>query len=162
MLAEPPSYRENCCYQHRTNSRLINGNPYDLNSLGDIQKLAIPFGFCLQTAEKSRGQLEIRRFLDQTNRLGATYFWKNFRTNETYEKFSKNSNFFQKKIRKNFRKILSLYQEYVVTDRRSLDSGSLKTIRHLILGEPIAERIHLMTNISGSASLAQSARPTAC
>ena len=32
-----------------------NGNPYDLNSLGDIEKLAIPFGFCLQTADKSRG-----------------------------------------------------------------------------------------------------------
>ena len=44
--------------------------------------------FRLQTAEKSRGWLEIRRFLDQTNRLGASYFWKKFRTNETYEKFS--------------------------------------------------------------------------
>ena len=61
--------------------------------------------FRLQTAEKSRGWLEIRRFLDQTNRLGATYFWKNFRTNETYEKFSKNSKIFQKFFRKNFRKI---------------------------------------------------------
>ena len=77
-------------------------------------------GFCfgtfrLQTAEKSRGWLEIRRFLDQTNRLGATYFWKNFRTNETYEKFSKNSKFFQKKNRKNFRfffgKVLAYIRE---------------------------------------------------
>ena len=81
----------------------FNGHPYDLNSLGDIQKLAIPFGFCLQTAEKLRGQLEIRRFLDQTNRLGATYFWKIFeRTKHTKSfKFSENS----KKIRKKFRNI---------------------------------------------------------
>ena len=54
--------------------------------------MAFCFGtFRLQTAEKSRGWLEIRRFLDQTNRLGATYFWKKIRKNETHEKFSKTS-----------------------------------------------------------------------
>ena len=67
--------------------------------------------FRLQTAEKSRGWLEIRRFLDQTNRLGATYFWKNFRTNETYEKFSKNSKNFQKNFSKNFSKIFRSFSK---------------------------------------------------
>ena len=83
--------------------------------------MAFCFGtFRLQTAEKSRGWLEIRRFLDQTNRLGATYFWKNFRTNETNESFRKFRNFFNfffekfsiffsKKFSKNFRKFFSLY-----------------------------------------------------
>ena len=69
--------------------------------------------FRLQTAEKSRGWLEIRRFLDQTNRLGATYFWKNFRANETYEKFSKNSNFFQKKIEKIFENFFGKFLAYI-------------------------------------------------
>ena len=69
--------------------------------------------FRLQTAEKSRGWLEIRRFLDQTNRLGATYFWKNFRANETYEKFSKNSKNFQKKIEKKFEKIFGKLSAYI-------------------------------------------------
>ena len=79
--------------------------------------MAFCFGtFRLQTAEKSRGWLEIRRFLDQTNRLGATYFWKNFRTNETYEKFSKiskkNKNFFEK----NFGKFLAYIREAPLID----------------------------------------------
>ena len=45
-------------------------------------------------------------FLDQMNRLGATYFWKSFRKNETNEKFSQFlenvSNFF---FDRNFRTI---------------------------------------------------------
>ena len=69
--------------------------------------------FRLQTAEKSRGWLEIRRFLDQTNRLGATYFWKNFRTNETYEKFSKNSKIFKKKFEKIFEKFFGKFLAYI-------------------------------------------------
>ena len=78
--------------------------------------------FRLQTAEKSRGWLEIRRFLDQTNRLGATYFWKNFRTNETNEKFSKNSKIFQNFFRKNFRKIFGKFLAYI--REASLDTSS--------------------------------------
>ena len=41
-----------------------------------IRILATQTNKNLQTVKKSRGWLETRRFLDQTNRLGATYFWK--------------------------------------------------------------------------------------
>ena len=40
----------------------------------------------LQTAEKSRGWLEIERFLDQIDRVGANFFSKSFRTNERMNK----------------------------------------------------------------------------
>ena len=93
--------------------------------------------FRLQTAEKSRGWLEIRRFSDQMkfNRLGATYFWKIFRTNETYEKFSKNSNFFQnffrKKIRfffENFRIFRKIFVHFV-RSKNFPEIGRAETIR---------------------------------
>ena len=65
----------------------------------------------LQTTEISRGYLEIRQFLDQTNCLGATYFQKNYRKNKTNEKvFKKFEKFSKKKIEKVFRMIFgSLY-----------------------------------------------------
>ena len=105
--------------------------------------MAFCFGtFRLQTAEKSRGWLEIRRFLDQTNRLGATYFWKNFRTNETNEKFSKNSKIFQKKFRKFFRFFLKRFSNFSKTFRsfRSLEIFSRnRSRRDDLFGPKIVE-----------------------
>ena len=45
----------------------------------------------LQTTEKSRGWLEIGRFLDQIDRVDANYFSKNFQTNERASKRTKQS-----------------------------------------------------------------------
>ena len=50
-------------------------------------------------AEKSRGWLEIGRFLNQIDRADANYFSKNFRTNKRANKQTK-----QSKQTKNFRK----------------------------------------------------------
>ena len=54
----------------------------------------------LQTAEKLRGWLEIWRFSDQKDRSDPSCFMKNFRTNETNEKFLKNLKNYQKQFRK--------------------------------------------------------------
>ena len=58
----------------------------------------------LQTAEKSRGWLEFWRFSDQKDRSDPSCFMKNFRTNETNEKFPKNS----KNYRSIFQKIFKV------------------------------------------------------
>ena len=54
----------------------------------------------LQTTKKSRGWLEFWRNSDQKNRSDASCLMKNFRTNETNEKFPENSKNDRKKIRK--------------------------------------------------------------
>ena len=66
------------------------------------------------------------------NRLGATYFWKNFRNHETIEKFSKNfekfSKIFSKKILKNFRIFRKLFVRFV-RSKIFPEIGRAETIR---------------------------------
>ena len=86
----------------------------------------------LQTAEKSRGWLEIRRFSDRMNRLGATYFWKKNRNHETIEKFSKNFKKISKKFLKKFLKKFRIFRKLFVRFVRSKifpEIGRAETIR---------------------------------
>ena len=86
----------------------------------------------LKPPQKSRGWLEIRRFSDQMNRLGATYFWKNFRNHETIEKFSKNFENFSKNCSKIFLKNFRIFRKLFVRFVRSKifpEIGRAETIR---------------------------------
>ena len=50
------------------------------------------------------------------NRLGATYFWKNFRNHETIEKFSKNFEFFFRKYFEQFFERCNLMGDVILSN----------------------------------------------
>ena len=93
-----------------------------------IRILATQTNKNLQTIEKSQGQLEIRRFSDQTNRLGATYFSKKKSKERNKRKIFEKNEKFSKTFSKIFRIFPKLFVRFVLS-KKFREIGGAETIR---------------------------------